>query len=106
MFSMRSYDGLRENHGTKVSQTIDSPILVFDYFALSEIFSALFVVLLFGIIFYSWGLMFVILILVLGVGPVVRRRSNRGIYFHWPYRRFYMGLPGIVNPKGRRKFSD
>lgn len=103
---MRNYDSLKENHGTKVSQTIDSPILVFDYFALSEVFTSLFVILLFGVIFYSWGLMFLVLILVLGVGPVVRRRYPKGIYFHWPYRKFHMSLPGIVNPKGRRKFSD
>ena len=39
---MHSYESLKENHGTKVSQTIDSPIMVFDYFELSEIFAALF----------------------------------------------------------------
>ena len=103
---MLNYEGLKENHGTKIGQTIDSPILVFDYFTLSEIFTALLVVLMFGVVFYSWGLMFLILFLVLGVGPFVRRRYHRGIFFHWPYRKFHMALPGIVNPKGRRKFSD
>lgn len=103
---MFSYDSLRGNHGIKVSQSIDSPILLFDTFSLSEMFAGLFIILLFGVIFYTWGLMFVFLILVFGVGPIVRSRYPPGIYFHWPYRHFHMVLPGIINPKGRKKFSD
>jgi len=103
---MYSYESLKEKHGTKVSQTIDSPILVFDYFELSEIFTALFVVLMFGVILYSWGLMLVLLVLNLGLGPVIRRRNKRGIFFHWPYRNLKMSLPGLINPKGKTKYSD
>ena len=103
---MYSYDSLKENHGNLVSQTIDSPILVFDYFELTEVFAALLVMLVFGIIFYSWGLMLLFLILILGVGPQVRRRNKKGIYFHWPYRKLHMSLPGLINPKGRKKYSD
>jgi len=103
---MYNYDSLKENHGNRVSQTIDSPILVFDYFELTEVFAALLVMLVFGIIFYSWGLMLLFLILILGVGPHVRRRNKKGIYFHWPYRKLHMSLPGLINPKGRKKYSD
>lgn len=103
---MYSYDSLRENHGTKVSQTIDSPILVFDYFELSEVFASLLAMLIFGVVFYSWGLMFFFIFIILGAGPQIRRRNKKGVFFHWPYRKFNMGLPGIINPKGRKKYSD
>lgn len=103
---MHSYESLKENHGTKVSQTIDSPIMVFDYFELSEIFVALFILLIFGVVFYSWGLMLFLLALSLGVGPIIRRRHEKGVFFHWPYRHLKMSLPGIINPKGKRKYSD
>jgi len=103
---MYNYDSLKESHGNKVSQTIDSPILVFDYFELTEVFASLLVMLVFGIIFYSWGLMLLFLVVILGIGPQVRRRNKKGIYFHWPYRKFHMTLPGLINPKGRKKYSD
>jgi hypothetical protein len=89
-----------------VSQTIDAPITIFDFWELSEAFAALGVILIFGVIFYSWGLMLLLLSLVLFVGPVIRQRNHRGIFFHYPYRRWGIQLPGIMNPKGRRKFSD
>ena len=38
---MYSYDGLRARAGVRVSQTIDSPVLVFDYFELADVFLAL-----------------------------------------------------------------
>ena len=75
---MYNYDSLKESHGNKVSQTIDSPILVFDYFELTEVFAALLVMLVFGIIFYSWGLMLLFLVVILGIGPQVRRRNKKG----------------------------
>ncbi len=103
---MHSYETLKREHGNRVSQTIDSPITLFDFWELSEAFAALSVVLIFGVVFYSWGIMFLLLCLVLGVAPVIRSRNHRGIFFHWPYRKFGMRLPGLVNPKGRRKFSD
>lgn len=103
---MYSYNSLRENHGSMVSQTIDSPIMIFDYFELSEMFASVFVVLLFGVVFYSWGLMLFILTLILGIGPVIRRRNKKGIYFHWPYRVLGMSLPGLINPHGPKKYSD
>ena len=103
---MHDYTNLREDHGTKVSQTIDSPILVFDYFELGEVFAALFVMMIFGVVFYSWGLMLTLLALVLGLGPQIRKRNKKGIFFHWPYRKLGMKLPGLVNPKGPKKYSD
>lgn len=103
---MRDYESLKENHGSKVSQTIDSPIMVFDYFEITEVFAALGAMLIFGVILYSWGLMLLSLILILGVGPQVRKRSKKGVYLHWPYKKFFMSLPGLVNPKGRKKYSD
>ena len=103
---MYDYETLRESHGTKVSQTIDSPILVFDYFEMTEVFAALLVMLIFGVIFYSWSFMLLFLVLILGIGPQLRRRNKKGIYFHLPYKKFHMSLPGLINPKGRKKYSD
>ena len=103
---MYSYDSLKEHNGVQVGRTIDSPILVFDYFELTEVFAALFVVLIFGVVFLSWGATAFFLAIVLGAAPYARRRNKRGIFFHWPYRRLGMELPGIVNPKGRKKYSD
>ena len=104
---MHNYDGLREKYATKVSQTIDAPILVFDYFELGEVFTGLIVLLLFGIVIYCWELMFLLLGVTLGIGPVVRRRHKKGIFFHWPYRHLKMRLPGLFNPLGdHKKFSD
>ena len=103
---MYNYESMREKYGVRVSQTIDSPIMVFDYFELSEVFASLLIILLFGVIFYSWGTMFLGLILILGVGPVVRRKNHKGIFFHWPYKKLHMSLPGLINPKGERKYSD
>ena len=103
---MYSYESLKEDHGVKISRTIDSPIVVFDYFELSEVFGALFVILIFGVIFYSWSSMFFFLGIVLGVAPQVRRRHPKGVFLHWPYRKLYMFLPGLINPKGPRRFSD
>lgn len=103
---MHNYDSLKKDYGTRVSQTIDSPIMIFDFWELSDAFSSLLVVLTFGIVLYSWGLMFLLLIVTLGVVPAVKRRHNRGIFLHWPYRHIRISLPGILNPRGRRKFSD
>lgn len=103
---MHSYLKLKTSHGNRVSQTIDSPITIFDFWDLSEAFAALFVILIFGVVFYSWGLMLLLLLGVLLVAPVIRTKNNRGIFFHWPYRKWGISLPGVINPKGRRKFSD
>ena len=103
---MYSYESMRKKYGTKVSQTIDSPIMVFDYFEIVELFAALLILLIFGVVFYSWGIMILLLLLTLGLGPVVRRRNKKGIFFHWPYRHLKMSLPGIINPKKNKKYSD
>ena len=103
---MHNYEKMKEKYGTKISQTIDSPIMVFDYFELSEVFMALFVILIFGVVFYSWGIMLFFLALTLGLGPVIRRKNKKGVYFHKPYRLLKMSLPALINPKGKNKFSD
>lgn len=107
---MYSYHTLKQKHGTRVNQTIDAPILIFDFWELSDAFLCLMIILVFGVLFYSWGLMALLLIVNLGIGPVIKRRNNPGIFFHYPYRKFGIELPGIVNPKcgpqGRKKYSD
>ena len=103
---MHSYDSLKKHHGSKVSQTIDTPILIFDFWELSDAFIGLTIVLVFGVLFYSWGLMSFLLLLFLAVGPIIKRKNKPGIFLHWPYRKFWIELPGIVNPRGQRKFSD
>lgn len=104
---MRRDEYLKSKHSSFVSQTIDSPIMVFDFWELADVFIALFIVLVFGVLFYSWFTMFALLVLFLGFGPVIKRRHAKGIFFHWPYAHFQMALPGLVNPRGRvRKYSD
>jgi hypothetical protein len=103
---MHSYRTLKEVHGSAVSQTIDSPITIFDFWQLSEAFAALLVMLVFGVVFYSWGIMALLLALVLIVGPLIRQKNERGIFLHWPYRYLRVSLPGIINPNRRHKFSD
>lgn len=103
---MFDYQPLKKLHGTRVSQTIDSPIMIFDYWELSDAFLGLMIVLVFGVLFYSWGIMTLLLILALGLGPAIKRQNKPGIFFHWPYRHLWIELPGIINPRGRRKYSD
>lgn len=103
---MYDYSKLRRSHGVKVSQTIDSPIMIFDYFELSDAFAALAVIMIFGVLIYSWELMMILLLLVLGVGPVIRRRHNKGIFFHWPYKHLGVSLPGFINPGASERYSD
>ena len=103
---MYRYDSLKENAGRRVYQTIDEPIRVFDYFELSDVFIALGIVLVFGVLFYEWALMTMLLGLFLGAGPAIKRRNKRGIFLHWPYRYLGMSLPGLVNPVRRQKYSD
>ena len=104
---MRKQEFLKAKHSSLVSQTIDAPIMVFDFWELPDVFLGLFIILIFGVLFYSWGTMFVLLLLCLGAGPVIKRKYPKGIFFHWPYARLHMDLPGLVNPKGlARRFSD
>lgn len=103
---MHKIDILKSFHSREISQMIHSPILVFDYWELTDVFAALAVVFIFGVLFYSWGSMLVLLVLVLGIGPAIKRKYPRGIFMHWPHANLYMRLPGLINPQGSRKFSD
>ena len=101
---MHSYESLRQKHGRRVPQTVDSPILVFDYFELSDIFVSFAIVLVCGVLMYAWWLMIALLLLFLGAGPVIKRKHPKGIFFHWPYRHLKMSLPGLISPNER--YSD
>ncbi len=103
---MHSYDSMKQKYSVRVCQTIDTPIMVFDYFELGEVFAALMAMMIFGIIINSWGLMFGSIGIILGAGPMIRRRNNKGVFFHWPYRHLRMTLPGMVNPGVDKKYSD
>lgn len=104
---LRKLELLKAKHSSAVSQTIDSPIMVFDFWELADVFVALFIILIFGVMFYSWGTMFSLLILCLGAGPAIKKKHPKGIFFHWPYAKLRMSLPGLVNPRGNgRRYSD
>lgn len=104
---MRRNEFLKLKHASSVSQTIDAPIRVLEFWELGDVFAALFIILVFGVLFYSWGTMFILLLFCLGAGPWIKRRHPKGIFFHWPYKKLRMALPGLVNPKGHaRRFSD
>ena len=103
---MHDYSELRRTFGRQVSQTLDSPITLFDVWELSEIFVALFLILVLGVLFYEWFLLCLSLVVTLVGLPYVRRNYNKGMAFHYPYRRFKMHLPGLVNPGTRHPVSD
>ena len=103
---MHDYSRIRKDFGKRVTQTIDSPIMIADVWELSEAFAAIFVVLTLGVIAYAWGSMCLALLLVLVAVPIIKKNNNRGIFLHWPYRKMRVSLPGMINPRGRRKFSD
>ena len=103
---MHSYKELKKSHGQKVSQTLDSPIMFADLWDLNDIMSSLAVILLFGLLFYSWLLMSLALVWTLGFYPYLKRKYKRGIIFHWPYKYLNMNLPGLINPGRNKKYSD
>jgi hypothetical protein len=80
--------------------------MIFDYWELGDAFAALLVVLIFGVVFYEWAVMLLLLALVLGVGPMIRRRNEKGVFLHWPYRTLGISLPGLINPQGQKTYSD
>ena len=77
---------------------IDAPIMVFDFWELSDVFLALFIILIFGVLFYSWGTMLTLLVLCLGVGPFIKRKYPKGIFFHWPHKNLRMELAWSCEP--------
>lgn len=103
---MQNYDEMRKKYSKSVCRTVDSSILVFDYFELGEVFIALIALLIFGIIISSWKLMVLSLFITLGVLPILRKRNTKGFFLHWPYKHLNMKLPGLINPKGNKKYSD
>ena len=106
---MHSYDNMRSLHGRRVSQTIDSPITIFDYWELADAFVAISVILIFGVLFYEWLIMTIGLVATMIVLPALRRNHERGIILHWPYRHIGVSLPGLVNPGsafGLKRYSD
>ena len=103
---MHDYTEMRRSHGYLVNQTLDSPILVFEFWELSEVFVALGLILIFGVVFYQWLLLCLLLVVTLVGLPYLRRNFNRGMEFHYPYRKFGVSLPGLVNPKFRTQMSD
>lgn len=103
---MHSYAGIKLRHGNRVSQTIDTPIAIFDYWQLGDAFAALVVVLVFGVMLYEWLAMIALLLAVLVLGPVIRATNEKGVFLHWPYRHLGVSLPGLINPEGRKHYSD
>lgn len=103
---MHNYDELRRDHYRYISQTIDSPITIFDFWHLTDGFVALSIILVFGLIFYQWVPMILLLLVSLIFLPMIRSKYPKGIFFHWPYKNLGITLPGLINPKGKRKFSD
>ena len=103
---MHDYSSVRQSHGRPVSQTIDSPIMVFDYFELGDAFAVLGIILVLGVLLNAWEAMLFGLVLVIGVVPQVRRKNEKGIFLHWPYRLLGMSLPSLINPGRNGRFSD
>ena len=62
---MHDYSELKRTRGYRVNQTLDAPILVFEYWELTEIFVGLGLILVLGVLFYEWALLCALLILTL-----------------------------------------
>ena len=103
---MRDYTEMKRKLGRPVNQTLDSPVMVLEFWELSEVFVALALILIFGAMFYQWALLCALLMVALVGLPYVRRNFNRGMVFHWPYSRLGMALPGLQNPGAGRPMSD
>ncbi len=103
---MYDYTEMRRKLGYSVNQTLDAPIMLFETWELGEVFVALIEVLVFGIVFYEWTLLCVLLGVTLIGLPYLRKNFNKGMAFHYPYRHFGMQLPGLTNPGGRTRVSD
>ena len=103
---MYSYEGMRERHGRKVPKTVDSPIMVMDFWELSDVFLALGVVLFFGVILNEWLLMMISLGFSSLAVPIIKKKNPKGILFHLPYRYLGMDLPGFINPGEGKKYSN
>lgn len=103
---MRDYTEMKRRLGRAVNQTLDSPVMVLEFWELSEVFVALGLILILGAVFYQWLLLCVLLVLALAGLPYIRRNFNRGMIFHWPYSRAGIRLPGLANPGHNRPMSD
>ena len=103
---MHSYKELRKSNGSRISQTLDSPIMFADLWDLSDILTCLASILIFGLVFYSWVLLLLSLIWTLIANPMIKRKFNRGFLLHLPYRLLNMKLNGLVNPGKGQRFSD
>ena len=103
---MYSYEKVKKEHGNSVSQTIDGPIMFFDHFDLWDMGLGLSIILIFGVIMYSWWTMIVLLLVTLGIVPVIKKNNHRGVFLHWFYKKLGLTLPGFLNPKWKGRMSD
>lgn len=103
---MYSYEKVKKEYGNSVSQTIDGPIIFFDRFDLWDLGLALGIILVFGVIMYSWWAMIFLLLITLGIVPSIKRKNNRGVFLHWFYKNLGLSLPGLFNPKWKGRMSD
>lgn len=103
---MYDYSEMKRTLGQAVNQTLDAPITLFDIWELTEVFVALFLILVLGVLFYEWFLLCVLLGITMVGLPYVRRNFNKGMVFHYPYSRLGMRLPGLANPGKCRRMSD
>ena len=104
--TIHSYESVKEKHGKAICQTIDQRIIILDFWDLWDLGGMLLTLLFVGVILYSWWIM-ILMILVQGMLiPSIKKRNNRGVFLHCFYRKFKVELLGMMNPKGRRKFSD
>ena len=103
---MYDYSEFKIKHGTPVSQTVDEPIIFLNFWEIGDLCLGMIIILIFGTLFYAWWTMITLLIVAVVIVPIVKRNHNRGVFQHWFYKNLGLSLPSLMNPKGRRKFSD
>ena len=103
---MYCYQEMKLKHSKRVCKTLNDPIMFLDKWDLMDLFLCLLIILVFGVLFYHWTLMFILLFIAMTYIPYVKKKNNKGVFIHFAYRHLKVNLLGFINPKGRKKYSD
>lgn len=106
MFESSKYQEIRADHAKVIAQTLDTPVMILDYWELTDVYAALVILFICGLILAQWTLTLVLFVLVMGLIPSVRRKNEKGFFFHWPYKNLGVPLRGLPNPLKKTRYSD
>ena len=106
---MHDYTDIKIKYGSSVSQTLDQPVMILDFWEFQDLGLAVGVLFL-GTLTSEWVTTTIGLFVVGVILPFIKKEYPKGIILHWPYRHLGMSLPGFINPRvshgKKRKYSD